>query len=130
MSEPFFVDTHGISRGMPGFRELADQVRSASEYLHGNLEALGDCWGDDSSGRHFAEQYLPAKDQMADGTRELYTVLESTADGIETMARGFTHTEQQNAEVARSLQPRVPAVPAVPATHYPETHAGNGSHHH
>jgi len=127
MSEPFFVDTHGIARNMSGFRELGNQVRVASEYLHGNLEELGACWGEDSSGRQFAEQYLPAKDQMADGTRALYTVLQSTADGIETMARGFARTEQRNAEAAHALRRHVSD---IPATHDPGTHTGNGFHHH
>jgi uncharacterized protein YukE len=127
MGESFFVDTDGIAKSMPGFRALTDQVRRASEHLHGELSSLGECWGNDHSGQEFAKEYLPAKDQMADGVEQLYKVLQSTGDGIETMAKGFARNEQQNGEAAARLMPQTPSVPSEPSGG-PHPHSSTGHH--
>ncbi|MCS0606300.1 WXG100 family type VII secretion target [Streptomyces sp. LP11] len=101
----FSVDTARLDQAAPQMQELAARIRSVATKLDGRLEALGACWGDDESGRQFLEQYAEPKRQLSAGITGAGTVLDSTVDGIRTMAKGFRQTEEQNVETLRALTP-------------------------
>ncbi|MFJ3793420.1 WXG100 family type VII secretion target [Kitasatospora sp. NPDC090091] len=99
----FSVDTEKLAAAAPQVQELAGLIRSVGTRLEARLGELGTCWGDDYTGREFHQQYGLPKEQLTeaiDGTAE---VLDSTVDGIGTMAKGLRRTEEQNVEALRPL---------------------------
>ena len=115
----FSVDTERLDQAAPQMQELAGRIRSIATKLDGRLEALGACWGDDESGRQFLEQYAEPKRQLSSGITGAGNVLDSTVDGVRTMARGFARTEEQNVETLRAATPAADSV----------TTSGSSSHH-
>ncbi|KUN92550.1 WXG100 family type VII secretion target [Streptomyces caeruleatus] len=103
-SDYFAVDPEGLAKNAPNMRAYSDQMRQVLTRLQSRLNELGDCWGDDPMGKAFAEQYLTPRDQMFSGLQGLVDVLDSTADGLETMAKGFHQTEEQNTATARGFE--------------------------
>ncbi|GAA4794630.1 WXG100 family type VII secretion target [Streptomyces ziwulingensis] len=101
----FSVDTARLEQAAPQMLELAARLRSVATKLDGRLESLGACWGDDESGRQFLEQYAEPRRQLGEGITGAGNVLDSTVDGIRTMARGFARTEEQNVETLSALTP-------------------------
>jgi uncharacterized protein YukE len=99
----FSVDTDGLGQSAPHVHELAGRIRSIGTKLQGRLNALGECWGDDENGRQFLEQYSEPGHQLIRGIADTGDVLDSAVDGIQTMAKGFQQTEDQNAEAAHSI---------------------------
>lgn len=103
-SNYFAVNPDGLAKTAPNMRTVSDQARQILTRLQSNLDALGDCWGDDPMGKSFEEQYLTARKQMFDGMQGIVDVVDSTADGLETMAKGFHQTEEQNTANARGFE--------------------------
>lgn len=114
----FSVDTERLDQAAPQVQELAARIRSIATKLNGRLEALGSCWGDDESGRQFLEQYAEPKRQLSAGITGAGTVLDSTVDGIRTMAKGFRQTEEQNVETLRAITPTDSATAHAASTHH------------
>ncbi|MGW1029008.1 WXG100 family type VII secretion target [Streptomyces sp. NPDC002577] len=124
-SNYFAVDPDGLAKNAPNVRAYSDQMRQVVTRLQTRLDELGNCWGDDPMGKSFEEQYLTPRDQMISGLLGVVDVLDSTADGLETMAKGFHATEDQNTSAARSFER------GTNDTHtgsVPETRASGGSH--
>ncbi|MEW1773107.1 WXG100 family type VII secretion target [Streptomyces sp. NPDC086777] len=101
----FSVDTARLDGAAPQMLELAGRIRSIATKLDGRLEALGACWGDDESGRQFLEQYAEPRRQLGEGITGVGNVLDSTVDGIRTMAKGYARTEEANVEALRAITP-------------------------
>ncbi|GGN05984.1 WXG100 family type VII secretion target [Streptomyces fuscichromogenes] len=106
----FSVDTARLGQSAPQMVELAARIRSIATKLDGRLESLGACWGDDESGRQFLEQYAEPKRQLSEGIMGAGNVLDSTVDGISTMAKGFARTEEANVEALRAITPSTGSV--------------------
>ncbi|MEW2168007.1 WXG100 family type VII secretion target [Streptomyces sp. NPDC007084] len=113
----FSVDTDRLGQAAPQVQELAGRIRSIATKLDGRLSALGACWGDDESGRQFHEQYAEPKRQLAHGITGVGDVLDSTVEGIRTMAKGFERTEEQNVEALRAITPSESATVNESAPH-------------
>jgi WXG100 family type VII secretion target len=103
VSDYFAVDPEGLAQNAPNVRAFSDQLRGVVTRLQSGLDSLGECWGDDPMGKAFASQYLDPRDEMFQGLTGAVDVLDSTADGLETMAKGFAQTEDQNVANARHL---------------------------
>lgn len=103
-SDYFAVDPDALAKNAPNVRAYSDQMRQALTRLKSRLDGLGDCWGDDPMGKSFEGAYLTPRDQMFSGLQGIADVLDSTADGLETMAKGFHQTEEQNAATARKFE--------------------------
>ncbi|AVZ71605.1 hypothetical protein SLUN_04775 [Streptomyces lunaelactis] len=103
----FSVDTDLLGRSAPHVQALAGSIRSIGATLQGRLDSLGECWGDDEGGRQFLEQYAEPSRQITRGIADTGEVLDSTVDGIWTMAKGFERTEEQSAEVAHVINTAV-----------------------
>jgi uncharacterized protein YukE len=86
-------------------QELAEQVRGIGTGLQSRIEELGDCWGDDDTGQQFYNQYATPRDQILEGVSGTGDVLDSTADGIKTMATQYQQLEDENVFAVRQLQP-------------------------
>jgi uncharacterized protein YukE len=124
VSDYFAVDPEGLAKNAPNVRAFSDQLRGAVTRLQSGLASLGECWGDDPMGKAFASQYLSPRDEMLKGLNGAVDVLDSTADGLETMAKGFAQTEDQNVANARHLIHGSGDAP----TEVPKTKTSGGTH--
>ena len=95
---PVYVDTNALATGIPQVTALAMRLGTVNASLSSTLAGLGEPWGgpNDPIGKTFAEAYLPARDDLLTGLSGTQNVLSSTADGITTMVRGYTNTEENN----------------------------------
>ncbi|QKZ15960.1 WXG100 family type VII secretion target [Streptomyces chartreusis] len=128
-SNYFAVDPDSLAKNAPNVRAYSDQMRQVVTRLETRLRELGDCWGDDPMGKTFAEQYVSPRDQMIEGLKGIVDVLDSTADGLQTMAKGFHATEDQNTKIARDFERGTTDAPTHPGS-VPETGASGGSRGH
>jgi uncharacterized protein YukE len=96
MDEQLSVNTDGLLDAVPGINELADHVGNVLTNLQDKLGALGQPWGDDKTGQAFLAQYQGPRQKLESALANTQSVLRSTADGVETMAKGFAATEEQN----------------------------------
>lgn len=103
MSDFFSVDVENLIKTAPNVRAYSDQLNGVISRLQERLGALGECWGADPMGKAFANQYITPRDQLIGGLKGAVEVLGSTADGLETMGKGFAQTEAQNVQNARSI---------------------------
>lgn len=103
MPDYFAVDPESLAKDAPNMRAFSDQVRGIVTRLQGGLDSLGECWGTDPMGRAFANNYLSPRDEIFTGLSGMADVLDSTADGMENMAKGFADTEATNVASARNL---------------------------
>ncbi|MDI5963747.1 WXG100 family type VII secretion target [Streptantibioticus silvisoli] len=102
----FSVNTEGLHRQLPYVENLAERFRGIGTSLQGRLGELGECWGDDTTGEQFFGQYEAPREQMFQGIGDSADVLDSTAQGIDTMARNYERLEDENVTAVRSLAPR------------------------
>jgi WXG100 family type VII secretion target len=123
VSDTFAVDPEGLAKHAPNVRAFSDQMRAVVTRLHSQLDSLGDCWGDDSMGKAFESQYTDSRDRMLEGLTGISDVLDSTAEGLETMAKGLADAESQNVASARALNQSSSDTGAGPLAE-PKTSAG------
>ncbi len=100
----FAVDTDALAQASPQVRLLAQRVKRLGFDLDSGLNQLGECWGNDKGGQQFAKQYLKPRTQLVIGCKKGAEVLDSIADGISTLAKGFRKTEEQAIEAAGYLK--------------------------
>ncbi|MEW2520818.1 WXG100 family type VII secretion target [Actinacidiphila alni] len=113
MADTFSVDTEGLDGQLPYMQHLAERFNSVHSTLQARLGAVGECWGDDSSGRQFLNQYARPKEEILEAMEQAGEVLRSTGDGLRTMAHGYEVIEEENAAASRQLN--APSVdPDVP----------------
>lgn len=96
MDEQLSVNTDGLLDAVPAINDLADQFGNVLSNLQDKLGALGQPWGDDKTGQAFLAQYQGPRQKLELALVNTQNVLKSTADGVETMAKGFAATEEQN----------------------------------
>lgn len=104
----FSVDTDALHRQLPFVRELAEHVRSVGTNLDARLSGIGNVWGKQAVGVQFEDQYDNPHHEVLEGLSGAGEVLDSTADGVETMALRFNQLEEDNVAAVRQLQPRDP----------------------
>ncbi|MEU3341160.1 hypothetical protein [Streptomyces sp. NPDC006668] len=97
------VDTGAIAAAVAPTREMAQRILDAKSALLARLSELGAPWGDDETGWQFLEHYQGPKNDLLAGFEGASEVLRSMADGVDTMAKGFQWTEEQNMEAANAL---------------------------
>ncbi|MFI9645504.1 WXG100 family type VII secretion target [Streptomyces sp. NPDC052040] len=100
----FYVDTDGLRNQLPYVQQLAARFRDIGKSLEGRLGELGDCWGDDESGRQFYEQYATPRKQIIDSTGQMGQLVDSMHDGVHTMAVNLERMEDENVEATRRMR--------------------------
>ncbi|KUO15552.1 WXG100 family type VII secretion target [Streptomyces dysideae] len=100
----FAVDTDALATAAPEIMRLAQRVNRVNSLLESRTSALGECWGHDAGGRQFAQQYMRPRNQLLKGLGSASKVLDSMADGVQTMAKGFSKTEEQAIEAANDFR--------------------------
>jgi uncharacterized protein YukE len=100
----FAVDTDALAQAAPEIRRLAQRINRLNSKLESGVNALGECWGNDRNGQQFAKQYVKPKTQLLIGLGKASKVLDSMADGVETMSKGFARTEEQAIDAAGQIK--------------------------
>jgi hypothetical protein len=110
----FAVDTDGLHNQLPGVQDLAARFRDIGKSLEAHLDALGECWGDDPSGKQFSELYATPRKQILEGVGNMGQAVDSLHDGIKTMAVNFGRVEAQNSDMAHGLKGTAVDLPSTP----------------
>lgn len=90
----FTVDPSSLQGNAPDYGAAAAQVQSIYGTLTGQLQAEGDCWGNDAAGSAFAAKYVgPALSalQQMDTTHQ---GLQSMVDGICNWAKNYVSADE------------------------------------
>ncbi len=96
MGNQISVNTQGLENAVPGIEQLATRFADILSSLSDTLNGLGEPWGTDPSGKDFVKNYSDPNQKVVNGIGDTKKVVESTADGVRTMAEGFAATEEQN----------------------------------
>ncbi|MEW2443176.1 WXG100 family type VII secretion target [Micromonospora marina] len=98
MTESLGVDTERLTAARKRLDALHTRLGAVSAGLRGRLGAEGNCWGDDKTGKSFAEAYVKPQNSLREMLPALAEVMKSVSDGVGTMAKGFARTEHRAAE--------------------------------
>ncbi|MER7914135.1 hypothetical protein [Streptomyces sp. NPDC096068] len=95
------IDTERMAGAARGLNGVAAQLRFIVAALDTGIDGQHRPWGQDKIGREFAGEWVPPKNDLLTAGNDLARVLESAAEGMETMARGFAGTEDANVDSLR-----------------------------
>ena len=109
----FYVDTDGLRNQLPYVQQLAARFRDIGTSLEGRLGELGECWGDDATGRQFYSQYATPRTQIIESAGQMGELVDSMHDGIRTMAVNLERMEDQNIEATWRLRTSTEAKPEM-----------------
>jgi hypothetical protein len=97
-SSAVFVDTDALSRAVLLTSELSERLAGIYAGLAGTVGSLGNVWGpkNDPIGGPFGKVYEPNSQALLAGIGSTGQSLGSTGDGIKTLVKGYTATEEAN----------------------------------
>lgn len=101
------VDTDALTPAEAAYTAAADRVTRIYGLANATNDEYTGCWGDDATGRMFGAAYGPAADKVLIGIKSVGGSLTDTVDGIVTMIKGYTDTENDNISAVHGL-PNVP----------------------
>lgn len=98
MSDGLEVQARNLYRAAGGFETAATSVGRIFDRLKSRLNAEGNCWGDDETGKAFAENYITkAKaNEFKDGGPDIVGGLKKVQKNIETMAKRYEDAEDRS----------------------------------
>jgi hypothetical protein len=96
MSDEVWVDTDRMSTVLPQVNVLAEKTHQTRDGLLARLGTLYDAPGDDAAGRAFREQHDPMSHMVVGAMLDFVQITNGVVDGIHTMVRGYTATEEGN----------------------------------
>jgi len=111
--DTFSVNTEGLSEQLPYMQELARSVRAVGTNLQARIGPLEGCWGGDATGQQFFSQYDSPREQIVQGVGDVGDVLDSTTEGVQTMAVQFDRLEEENVAAVRQMSPRETTGPSA-----------------
>ncbi|SHH05850.1 WXG100 family type VII secretion target [Streptoalloteichus hindustanus] len=93
MTRQFGVDTERLGKVSGDAENLAVRLERIYDNLLSRTQEVGQCWGDDKTGKSFEQNYLANSKDVLTAMREMSSVVRSMRDGVNTMAKGFRRTE-------------------------------------
>jgi uncharacterized protein YukE len=102
----FSANTEGLTEQLPFMQEVAEGLRSIGTNLEATLDDLGPCWGPDATGQQFFTQYDNPHQEWREGVSDASDVVDSTVQGVQTMAVQFDRMEDNNISATQQLLPR------------------------
>ncbi|GAA5058351.1 WXG100 family type VII secretion target [Nocardia callitridis] len=99
------ADTNALRATQPRFADVARRVTDMASTLRAALDAEGECWGHDETGKHFASDYVTARDEALQGTDGLATTFGGLADNVRTIADTLEAQDQARAAATNALEP-------------------------
>lgn len=76
MSEVMRVDSLRLRQAAPQFSALGGRIDGILRRLSEALDAEGECWGGDATGKAFAKEYVPASQQITGAGHEVADAVE------------------------------------------------------
>lgn len=96
MGELLDADRDGLRLNGGSLDQVAGTVKKILDRHHAAVDAIGDCWGDDTVGKEFAGKYEPSRDEFDQYADKLVDALCSSADSVRDSAHRLDRTEHDN----------------------------------
>ncbi|MBB5914687.1 uncharacterized protein YukE [Nocardia transvalensis] len=88
----------------PKFATLSDTVRTALADLKRVIDAEGECWGSDETGKSFAQNYTPGVGDGLTGIGALAGAVGKFGDSVTATANLLQQTDQEHAAALKQQQ--------------------------
>jgi hypothetical protein len=90
------VDTDQLTPAEVSYTDAGNEVQRIYGLANAVNEQYTGCWGNDKIGEMFGVSYLSAAGNVLTGIKSLGLSLINTMQGINTMIKGYTDTEENN----------------------------------
>ncbi|HEY8372623.1 MAG TPA: hypothetical protein VIL00_07765 [Pseudonocardiaceae bacterium] len=97
MTGHLWTQTTQVRLGASLFEGAAEQLAAAHSTLQGDLDAEGQCWGNDEAGQNFAQNYVPASQKVLETFAQLTEALRGIRTGLDEMANTWEEADSGNA---------------------------------
>jgi len=97
------VDTDALTPAEASYTGAGDEIDRIYGLANATNDEYAGCWGDDDTGQMFGAAYLPAAENVLIGIKSIGDSLTSTVQGIATMIKGYTDTENDNISAVRGM---------------------------
>ncbi|WP_131736231.1 WXG100 family type VII secretion target [Actinomadura roseirufa] len=88
------VNTESLRRAGEGFHDRAVALDGILQRLNAALASEGDCWGDDTVGKRFEENYIEPRDSTLKMFGKLVKGLDGIKARVDQMAQNYQVAEE------------------------------------
>jgi hypothetical protein len=107
MADDISVDTDVLARVSPEVAAVARRFQSLASRINSLVASHGSAYGDDESGIEAKRQNEKVGANLRDALTTIVDVLNGTSTGVDTMAKGFTRTEQLSVDTSTDVNRRM-----------------------
>jgi uncharacterized protein YukE len=100
MTEAFYLDPRGLADATGKLGRLGDGLGTAYDKLAAVLDEHDGCWGADSTGKAFGQNYTPNEQKLRDAARQ---AAGGVADAVTTTNQAAAQLESVDAASAARL---------------------------
>jgi hypothetical protein len=97
------VDTDQIKKAIGTLESIWSKLDAAGRDLLDRSNELGECWGDDKTGKKFREKYWDPHEKAIDAAVQGAKVLKDATEQVQDMVKAYEQTEQRATEDAENL---------------------------
>jgi hypothetical protein len=96
------VDTEALNLTLGVVGNAANRLAGISGMIKSFTQDYSGAWGtgNDPAAQKFAAGYLPAEEELSAGVQASAAAYTGASDGVDTMVKGYTKTEEDNIEAA------------------------------
>ena len=91
----FTAEPDAVLRASNGLVTAADGLENALKALQGALDAQGECWGNDDSGKEFAKDYVPGSQGAVEGFANLAQGLRGMQQNVAKSMEALSGADDQ-----------------------------------
>ncbi|KIA63417.1 WXG100 family type VII secretion target [Nocardia vulneris] len=106
MTKPVKIEVTGLRASAAKFEDVADKTKHLLDTLKSTTGSKGEAWGNDKSGKKFADGekgYKKNRDSIFESIAKVAEVFEANAKNLRDSAKLYEENEQ---EMADNLRPR------------------------
>jgi hypothetical protein len=97
------VDTDQIKKALHTLEGIWRSLDKAGRDLVDRSNELGECWGDDKSGKKFREKYWDPHEKAIDAAVQGAKVLKDSVERVQDMVKVYEQVEQRASETAADM---------------------------
>ncbi|OXM71100.1 WXG100 family type VII secretion target [Amycolatopsis vastitatis] len=90
----FTAEPDAVLRASNGLVTAADGLENALKALQGALDAQGECWGNDDSGKEFAKDYVPGAQGATEGFANLVQGLRGMQQNVAKSMKALSGADE------------------------------------
>jgi uncharacterized protein YukE len=94
---PLGIEPDVVRRGGTKIGQAGDGLKQVLDTLKAALDAEGECWGPDETGKAFAEKYVPGKDGTVDALGQIAEALDTIEQNLKHTADDMQNRDQEQA---------------------------------